>query len=180
MSILATWTGHHYLKKWRICYPPLIRKRWTGDILRKGVSTGAYIASFTEQLRAFISINEFFQQSPPLARLSINPLIDRHIAHSEVLEIGLVFSVVLILHVPNLLSFVIFKHNSEENDRETARKYYEPHKFWSRYALTSLWGTHVYINALQVRPNAQTCGARRIYGLLLNQSAYLSFIFKLF
>jgi hypothetical protein len=108
--------------------------KWTGNILRKGVSTGAYIASFTEQLRAFISICEFFQQSPPMASLSINPLIDRHIAHSEVLEIGLVFSVVLLFHVPDLLSFMIVIHNSEENDRETTRKYYEPQKFWSRTA----------------------------------------------
>jgi len=109
-----------------------------GNILRKGVSTGAYIASFAEQLRAFISIYEFFQQSPPLARLSINPLIDRHIAHSEVLEIGLVFSIVLILHVPDFLSFMIVKQNSEENNRETKRKYYEPQKFWSRTANRSL------------------------------------------
>ena len=124
MSILATWTGHNYLKNWRNCYPPLIRKRRTGNILRKGVQTGAYIASFTEQLRAFISIYEFFQQPSPLARLSINPLIDRHIAHSEVLEIGLVFSVVLIFRLPDLLSFMIVKHSSEENERETRRKYF--------------------------------------------------------
>jgi hypothetical protein len=115
---------------------PMIRKRWTCNILRKGVSTGAYIACFTKQLRAFISIYEFFQQSPPLARLSINPWIDRHVAHFEVLEIGLVFSVVLIFHVPDLLSFMNIKHNSE---RETTRKCYkEPHKFWSRTEPRSL------------------------------------------
>lgn len=134
MLLLATRTGHHYLQK--SCYPQVIGKRWTGSILRKGVSTGVYIASFTEQLRAFITIYEFFQQSPTLARLSINPLIDRHIARSEVLVIGLVFSVVLIFHVPDLLSFMIVKHNSEEN--ETTTIYYEPQRFWTRAAPRSL------------------------------------------
>jgi len=48
------------------------------------------------------------------------------------LEIGLVFSVVLIFHVPDLLSFMNVKHNSEENEREITRKCYESHKYWSR------------------------------------------------
>lgn len=109
MSILATWTGHHYLQKLRSCYPPLIRRRRKGNITQKRVCTGAYIASFTEQLRALISIYEFFQQSPPLARLSISPLICCHIALSEVLEIELVFSVVLIFHAR---SSVIYDFNT--------------------------------------------------------------------
>jgi hypothetical protein len=40
------------------------------------------------------------------------------LGHSEVLEIGLVFSVVLIFHVPDRLSFMIVKHNSEENEKQ--------------------------------------------------------------
>ena len=152
VSISTTCTGHHYLLKGWSCYPPLIRKRWTGNILRKEVS---------EQLRTFISIHEFFQQAPPLARLPINPLIDRDIAHFEVLEIGLVFSVVLIFHVPDLLSFMTVKHNSEGNERETARKFCEAHKFRSRTAPRSLWRTLMYIHGLQTRHNAKTCGVRK-------------------
>jgi len=52
--MLSTWTGHHYLQEWRSCYPPLIYKKRTGNILRKRVSTGAYIAATSFHLHVWI------------------------------------------------------------------------------------------------------------------------------